>query len=590
MALRIHQQGYTWLSQHSRRDDLLDAWAESVTPSTSLEELTAITEVCRPQRLNVFYNAAEKSKNKEIVPAVMQALLVAGDSASQGWRVAMLALPAEELATLITTNASGLSFVRRLELADALAAAHLHDLENADQKKTQVIDALLNASEHMAWEATRPSQLCLNQLPPQDTDFIRASLQAIAGTTSSDILAVRAAFRLAKCGENVDEYLPRLLAAEEPEVRVNALRILGGRNDAASRAQLAVALTNKDYRCRREAMTWLASESSPTEQSAVLALARDRSAPVRERCAHLIAHYEWDHAQPVLFELLKDRRSLQHGGGLFQGQVPNFHVARAAAQALDVFTDRVHVSAVEEVQRFLKERKPDRDDPIVHYYALQFLAGVKHQPVIELVSSYLSDDWHVPGVKHEGFPLRYVAAWGLLTHLIADKTVAEWIPMDGLYEAARHHDLRLAGPSVLCLGLCGHRASGAVMQLLRLDGLSLSRAAVLRLGLALADTDAPQGLLDLLPNHPIDTVIRLSRSTPAIDEPAWTRFVEENLVVQDWLAEIQSSEDAHPVLRLGLHELFHRRIETHLSHDDIRTGELPESLPVLNLRSMTGGE
>src|SRR5690606_16252844 len=112
----------------------------------------------------------------------------------------------------------------------------------------------------------------------------------------------------------------------------------------------------------------------------------------------------------------------------------------------------------------------------------------------------------------EGFPLRYVAAWGLLTQLLNDDAVADAVSLDELYEAARHHDPRLAGPCLACLGLCGHRATGHVVQLCRTDGLSVNRAALLRVALALTDTDAPPELEEILTGHPVKTLVEASHA------------------------------------------------------------------------------
>ncbi len=57
-----------------------------------------------------------------------------------------------------------------------------------------------------------------------------------------------------------------------------------------------------------------------------------------------------------------------------------------------------------------------------------------------------------------------------------------------------------------------------------------------------------------------------------------------------WIGEIQASDDINPAWRLALHELFEKRFDGNLSHDDIRADELPEPLPIMNLRTMTGGE
>ncbi len=589
VALRIRKQGHDWLLNHPRKADLLDAWAESVTPSTSLPELEALAGACEPSLQTVFFRAAEESRNKQLSSSILASTLAAGDGAARGWRTLMRLLTSEELAQLTTEATASLPIVRRLELADAIAAASSHKAEDAEAKADRIISILLNAQERRLWEATQPKQIGKVPLPAQDAEFFRASLQA-AAASASDELAIRAAFQLAAWGEDFTAHLPRLLASESPETRVNALRLLGRCSDATARDRLRAALSDKDYRCRREAMAVLAEGATDSEKKSILALARDPSAPVREACAAIISHYQWDDAQPVLFELLKDRRSNQHGVGLFRGQFPSFHVARAAAQALDTFTDRAHISAFEAVKSFLADRNQEQDDPIVHYYSLQFLASVQTQEVVTLLVEYLSDDWHVGGMKHEGFPLRYVAAWGLLTQLLNDESVADQVSTEAIYEAARHHDPRLAGPSLVCLGLCGHRASGHVVQLCRTDGLSENRAALLLIALALADADAPPELTRVLAQHPVTSVIQAADSGIVSDEATWTQFCEVSPEIQQWIANIQSSEDVNPVLRLALYELFEQRIEGHLSYDDIRKDELSESLPVMNLRTMTGGE
>ena len=590
VALRIRRQGYDWLVNHPRRNDLLDAWAESVTPATPLPELESLAHACQPARQWIFFKAAEKSKNKELASTIWQSTLAAGEGATRGWHALMLLLTSDELEPLVNQASVSLSLVRRLELADSVVAARPDEVEDAEARVDRAVNMLLNAQERRLWEATHPKQIGKLTLPAEDAEFFRTSLQAIAGSSSSDELATRVAFQLANWGEDITAYLPRLLASDSPEIRVNALRLLRGREDDFARGQMRAGLTDKDYRCRREAMIVLAKDATEPEKQAILALARDPSAPVRETCAELIGHCQWDDAQPILLELLKDRRSNQHGVGLFRGQFPSFHVARAAAQALAAFTDRAHITAVQAVQSLLAKRQPSEDDPLVHYYALEFLAGVQAPEVIALLGEYLSDDWHVGGMKHQGFPLRYVAAWGLLTQLLNDDSVPDCVSVDALYEAARHNDPRLAGPCLACLGLCGQRAIGHVVQLCRTESLSVNRAALLRVALVLANTEAPPELAKILSGHPVEPLIQAAQAEKIMDEAGWTKFCEAYPDAREWIGAIQASEDTNSVLRLVLYELFGQRIKNAFSHHDLRADEVPESLSVINLRTMTGGE
>ncbi len=590
VALRIRRQGYDWLVNHPRRDDLLDAWAESVTPATPLPELEALAGVCLPARQSFFFKAAGKSKNKQIASTIWQWTMAAGESAARGWHALLLLLTIDELEPLLSQATKSLSLVRRLELVDAMVAARPYEAEDAEAKVDGAVNVLLNAQERRLWEATHPEQIGRLSLPAEDAEFFRVSLQATAISSSSDELTTRAAFKLATWGEDITAYLPRLLASESPEIRVHALRLLHGREDVVARSQICAGLADKDYRCRREAMIVLAKGATDSEKQAILALAQDPSAPVRETCAELIGHYQWEDAQPILLELLKDRRSNQHGVRLFRGQYPSYHVARVAARALAAFTDRSHITAVQAVQSLLTKRQPSEDDPLVHYYALEFLTGVHNTEVIGLLGEYLSDDWHVGGMKHEGFPLRYVAAWGLLTQLLNDDSVADGVSVLALYEAARHNDHRLAGPCLACLGLCGQRAIGQIVQLCRTESLSVNRAALLRVALVLADTEPPPELATILSGHPVETLIQAALAHTIVNEAAWTQFCEANPAVREWIGAIQASEDTHSVLRLVLYELCEQRVESSFARHDLRANELPESLGVLNLRTMTGGE
>jgi hypothetical protein len=75
-----------------------------------------------------------------------------------------------------------------------------------------------------------------------------------------------------------------------------------------------------------------------------------------------------------------------------------------------------------------------------------------------------------------------------------------------------------------------------------------------------------------------------------LDEAGWTRFCEANGGVKEWIGNIQATKDVNSVLRLALYELFDEAIESQFSRHDLRADELPETLPVMNLRTMTGGE
>lgn len=131
---------------------------------------------------------------------------------------------------------------------------------------------------------------------------------------------------------------------------------------------------------------------------------------------------------------------------------------------------------------------------------------------------------------------------------------------------------------------------GHVLELCRTGGLSVNRAALLRGGLALADVEAPSELANILNGHPIETIIHAAHSETVWADAEWTQFCEAHPEVREWMDAIQASADINAVLRLSLYELFDQRIESSFPRHDLRADELPESLGVINVRTMSGGE
>ena len=588
VEIRIKRESFEWILRHPRLPDLLEAWGDAVTTASTTEELSALAEACDASHANILYEAASKAKNKEFMPNVVNRLLTDVHHASDGMNALMRVLDSDEIAKVFEVG-HGLPLIVRLELADSVNV-RAGDGDGDEEKADRIVSSLLSAEEQQVWRAYCARHIDENELPVAFNDSLRDGLRLVAAEAKSEYLGVRAVFRLAKCGEDIAPYLPRLLASESMEVRVNALRMLADNTNPESRKVLLKALSDKDYHCRREAMFALARTASPNEVAAILAMASDRSAPVREACAGIIRKHQWAGAQPVLCELLNDRRSAQHGVGIIIGQLPNFHVAIAAVHALDSLTEELSGATIKSVEAFLHQRNPKGDDPFVHYYALQLLSSVKTEGVLGLLAEFLSDDWHVSGMKDEGFPLRYVAAWGLAAHLLDDPSVAENLRIGALFDAAIHHDPRQAGPALICLGLAGHHASGEILRLCRSTDPTADRLALITLSIALGASSASKELLAALGNHPISAIIEFAKATPPPDETAWNQFCVDNPPIGEWIAKIQSSDDVNPALRFALHLLFGRRIKGNLAQDDLRANELPESLPVMNLRTMTGGE
>lgn len=353
---------------------------------------------------------------------------------------------------------------------------------------------------------------------------------------------------------------------------------------------LRASLSDQDYRCRREAMWRLSSIAAEEDKMLIMERASDPSAPVREACADIVGHYEWVEAQSLLIKLLNDDRDASQDH-IFRFHIPNYHVARSAALSLAKLGE-LSPSSIDLIIEFMRKRDLKKDDLIVHYHLLDVLARQYSHRGLLFLEGFLDDIWHMPGIKSEGFPLRYAAAWGIFQQLIEGGSWTEAVPIDRICKGAVHTDSRFAGPCLLCLGLVGERAQHKILQALQAETMTRERALLILEALPDGCHYTRDRLMEFIePSHPAIIIFELANSNPSISEEDWEGFLVENVIAANWLDSIQSSEDVNPVLRFLLHILFQEPICRHFPNlEDFRKNELAESIPVMTTRSMFGGK
>ncbi|MGY3622467.1 hypothetical protein ACVJGD_008663 [Bradyrhizobium sp. USDA 10063] len=205
----------------------------------------------------------------------------------------------------------------------------------------------------------------------------------------------------------------------------------------------------------------------------------DRSAPVRAALAEIVGRHRWTDGLPTLLTLLGDTRNYARHPEHQQREEPEYHVARAAADALSKF-ESLPAEAVEHVITVLDGRPHGPVDVELHASLLGLLTRSHDDRIWATLERSLEDD-PVAGDSSENlYPIRYAAAWSMV-----------------YAKAAGHVDPQLAAPALLALGTkLAADADG-----LTLDTLRGEHATPARVALAFAIIDDPAQARSLAEKH-----------------------------------------------------------------------------------------
>lgn len=590
VAVRRGLEGYEWLLKHPRRKDLVSAWAASLSKGATDAELAALRRTCEPGDERPFWKAVETSDRPDMASAVADGLETAPDD-QLGDCLETLAklLPAPDWQSLLEQRARRLPLPRRL----ALIVANFRG-DAAGEKRQLLRAALFDPGELHAIE------LCLDEretseavpVPTEVSKKERDFLEEIVHH-GPDRLAVEALRVLGIPAQLGAEYLPHLLASPSLHTRHNALLLAAEAKGFDRRAILFNALRDQDYRCRRVAMRLLAENADAEVKERILAMADDASAPVREACANVIAQHRWSEGASVLVRLLLDPRDSSVGSG-YQFNLPNCHVARAAARALkdlsplSAETIGAIINCVEDFRPSQKRR--EKADIGVPYQCLLTLAKERHEEIPSLYLRRLGDSWRVEGMEQSGYPLRFAAAWGLVIQLSDNPRLLTQIDPAAIAEGAGHSDDRLAGPCLIALGLLGNRGYAQLVTLASSPHFTPDRALIVATALPKAATAARDVVAGLPPDSPQQRFLAWAEQHAAASAQDAELFLTENPDVAAWVDRIQAKEGIFPALRCALHIRFEKLFGTKFQYDDLFSRHLPKSIPILTMRSMFGGE
>jgi hypothetical protein len=590
VAFRRGLEGYEWLLTHPRRNDLVSTWAESLSKGASDAELSALRGSCKAGDECPFWKAVETADRADMAGAVANGLEAAPeDHLTACLETLAKLLPPPDWRILLEQRARGLPLPRRL----ALIMANFQG-DAAGEKRKLLHVALFDPAELHALE------LCLDEgkasdaspVPKVISDQERDFLEEIT-RYGPDRLAVEALRVLETPAQLTAERLPDLLASPSMHTRHNALLLAANAKGFDGRPVLLNALRDEDYRCRRIAMRLLAEDADAEAKQGVLAMANDASAPVRKACAEIIAEQRWSEGEPVLVRLLRDTRDASDGSG-YRFNMPNYHVARAAAVALkdlSPLSSETIQDIITCVEGFRPSQKRDKADIGVPYELLLALAKERHGKIPDLYLRRLSDSWYVEGAEQSGYPLRFAAAWGLVVQLSHTPTLCTQIDPAVFVDGAGHTDDRIAGPCLVALGMLGNRAYEQLVTLTAATQFTRECALIVATALPRTAEAARKALADTLPpDSPQERFLAWANQNTTAPPEAAERFLAEYPEVAAWVERIQAREGIFPELRCALHMRFAKPFGVKLQYDDLLPRHLPKSIPVLTIRSMFGGE
>jgi hypothetical protein len=405
---RWHPQGYHWLLEHPRREDLLGHWASALVEQlppliyseldddereeeeekverarvkrarvqpVTVEELRAFYQCCMPDHAWALWNLVEHFQVPELVPELLETL-VAGPPSYMAKCLEALCSQARAddfrqqldaaLKRTSNTRRDAILFLSYLLNWDSMSHSESAWFVNQALDKTlsSPVMPAIGACRQVK-EKGKPSPEMLAKLGPEH----RCALREWSRETELQ-LGRAALIVLATLGEDVTKAAQAALQSSDAELRKVTLQALGWSREPSARACLLRALKDEHSECRGLALQGLTPEANEVERQAVIALARDGSAPVREACVQAIHSGRWTEGLQTLCALLSTHGITTYGE---PDRNVDHRVARAAAGALAAFLP-LPAEVVSARLAFLRGGLESNVDLQVHQQLLLLLA------------------------------------------------------------------------------------------------------------------------------------------------------------------------------------------------------------------------
>lgn len=553
---RRRREGHGWIAGHPRQDIVLPLWADVMKcnlPKVTQTELDAFfAAAADDDRLQAAGLSVIADRRLEFGrDRVFAALTTGGPKAIDAAVRALSFLEGNEegtsgrpsAQTILLTLLPTLSPTRAVMLAPEIV-----DLEFG-HRKVGLAQRVLAAAPP---EAAAAVQLALSRVLGADDATLLNRFRELPPGQAETLMAEgpRNLARLLLLISGAERLDIQTLAEEwatsndedDAQAAVRALAELG---TPEARAAIINALTHAHFVVRRIALKALAPNSDTAEKTAILGRVVDRSAPVRQALAQVIGEQVWPEGLDILVTLLGDRRNYCRHPEHQRRYEPEYHVARAAADALTRF-DPLPPEVIDQIITFLINDDVEAIDVMLHGTLLDLLTYPDHPGVWTAIERGLTDA-HVVGDADENlYPVRYAAAWAVVHRISRHPFEHNLVPSAAISAGADHIDAQLAAPLLLALGAQLAVDSDAAT----LEALRGPNASDVRKALALSMIDDHDAAVDLARRHGL-----LEADHPFLDQADDLAAGDTELSrwplstrARDWLLSLRAGADVEATL------------------------------------------
>jgi hypothetical protein len=598
VSLRRAQESFYWLAEHPRREVLIEAWAKTIlydTGDASRIELLALHKNAKTWNRVYVWEAIGRARCQGLTDLVLDALASGPVVQLMAvWGALFGLLDAERLPAAVSSLLQSLPWPSRAAAVFASQEAGIpdrgdHHFRDPESHRNAIFD-LLAPQERRALQACRSVEKSDEMEAELQLDSSVLELIAAFLDGEHETLSALGCVVLAAHHRPTRTTLKRLLDSTHKWVRLHAMRALHALPAPEHRQICFRLLEDPYYQCRRLSMYLLARNASEEERKAIIAKAGEPSAPIREACARIIGEQRWEEGLETLCSLLSDSRNRSEGS-LGEDDVPNHHVARAAARALHKFEVPLPAKIRQSVLTFLQRGSRANQDVAVHHELIKVIVREQDPLVPILIQRLLHSSRRMGNEKEGTFPLRYAAAWGWVNHVLQYPEDATLVEPSALAEAAGHTDARLAAPALVSLGILSQHAQSEIQQALAGDEMTDERALLIETGSRIANVPMKSELLAqrISDAHPGRRLIAACWDEN-LDHERWKKTVERDAAIQAWLRKIREHTPVYAALRKLLKISPRGELLSELPTGDFRKGEYAPASNVITMFRFAGLE
>ena len=437
---KIQKDRHQWIFGHSHERELLDAWTLVVNGKSDLATRQGFVALC--DRYNETKLAAEviyPDPDPAFHEWAAKKLLETDSQIDSTTKWILLAFSANADFLEMLRLKSGTRFGSVISLLGFIALKDnpaQHEDEPMAETNAAPYTGFEVLADHLTDTQKRSLAACQKDRaarPTETADEIDIAYLSSLAAEWPEIHAIDVLETVSESGNLTDSMLERFLESTDKKIRVRAWFL------SQSRPRLLKeALRDSHCECRKVALDQLIELPTPDELHALLALADDASAFVRERLAEQLGNHAITEGIPALIKLLRDPRDYAEEPE--HGEERVFTVARKACAALRSF-GTLNTETLASLRDFLEGCDASSKDPLVHEKVFEILLHHPSRENIQFCSRYLDTVWaDSKWDKLGGYGIVRCCIATVCSHIAHDPDLATGFDFSGVMEIAEWKD------------------------------------------------------------------------------------------------------------------------------------------------------